>query len=242
MDNIKKLALITGASRGIGKAIAIYFASKGYNLILVAKNDKRLESLKKTLNLQYGVTVQSISIDLTDTAQINDRLTKVLSELKQLDVVVNSAGVFKFGSSTLSLSDLNEMLLLNVQATHHICTLCLPLLKANLNKTYIFNLSSIAGIESFAPIAGYAASKHAIVGYSQSLAKEVISNNIRVTTLCPDVVNTDMAIPSGMDSDLMIEPEDLCKTIDFILSLSNETVVNQIVLRCKTLIEKENQR
>ncbi len=242
MEKIKKTALITGASRGIGKAIATYFASKEYNLILIAKNYNTLENLKNTLNLTYGVNIQIISIDLTDAAQINTKLTSVLGELKQLDIVVNSAGVFKFGSSTLPLSDLNEMFLLNVQATHHICTLCLPLLKANLNKTYIFNLSSIAGVESFAPIAGYVASKHAIVGYSQSLAKEVINHNVSVVSLCPDTVNTDMAIPSGMPSDLMIEPEDLCKTIDFVLSLSNEAVVNQIVLRCKTLIEKENQR
>lgn len=237
----QKTALITGASRGIGRAVAGLLAERGYRLVLVARKAATLDDVAATLRHVHKADVQTVAVDLADAKAVQAALAPVLAQLPRLDVLVNSAGIFRFGTDTLGMDDMQALLATNVQAVHQVCGLCLPLLRAA-QGAHVFNVASIAGIESFAPIAGYAASKHALVGYTQSLARALVSEGIRVTALCPDVVDTDMGAPSGLPREQMIATADLCRAIDFVMSLSPAAVVDQLTIRCRTIMEMGNTR
>jgi short-subunit dehydrogenase len=238
---LKPVALITGASRGIGREVALFLAGQGYDLILLARDEALLDELAQTVRENHAVKVQTVSVDVTAFDEVRRHVHHQLAQFGRLDVLVNSAGIFRFGSSALANSDLAAMFATNVTAAHNLLGACSSALKAA-GRAHVFNISSIAGVEGFAPIGGYCASKFALVGYGQSLAKELLGAGIRVTTLCPDVVDTDMSRASGMPADQMISPGDICRAIGFVLSLSGPAVVDRIVIQCRALVETSNAR
>ncbi len=225
----QQVALITGASRGIGRQVAHYFAERGYSLILLARDAARLAEVADALPLEAGQRVQTIASDLGAAAAVEQQVNAALAGFPHLDVLVNAAGIFRPGSSQATLGDFGAMLDTNVTAVHHLCQLCVPAL-ARSTRGRVFNLSSVSGIQAFGGIAGYAASKHALVGYSLSLSRELASQGIKVTVLCPDVVDTEMAQGSGLASHQMLETADICRAIDFIMSLSPAAVVEQLTI------------
>lgn len=225
----QQVALITGASRGIGRQVAHYFAELGYSLILLARDENLLKNLAASLPMQAGQQVQIIATDLCAAAAVEQQVSAALAGSPHLNVLVNAAGIFRPGSSQATLGDFSAMLDTNVTAIHHLCQLCIPALARSKNGR-IFNLSSVSGIQAFGGIAGYAASKHALVGYSLSLSRELASQGIKVTVLCPDVVDTEMAQGSGLATHEMIETADICRAIDFIMSLSPAAMVEQLTI------------
>ena len=225
----QQVALITGASRGIGRQVAHYFAELGYSLILLARDENLLKNLAASLPIQAGQQVQIIATDLCAAAAVEQQVSAALAGSPHLNVLVNAAGIFRPGSSQATLGDFSAMLDTNVTAIHHLCQLCIPALARSKNGR-IFNLSSVSGIQAFGGIAGYAASKHALVGYSLSLSRELASQGIKVTVLCPDVVDTEMAQGSGLATHEMIETADICRAIDFIMSLSPAAMVEQLTI------------
>lgn len=226
---IRQVALITGASRGIGQRVAHHFAEQGYSLILLARDKDRLNAVAESLPRTADQQIQTIATDLCDAAAVAEQITDVLATTPHLDVLVNAAGIFRPGSSQATLGDFSAMLDTNVTAIHHLCQLCIPAL-ARAPQGHIFNLSSVSGIQAFGGIAGYAASKHALVGYSLSLSRELVKQDIKVTVLCPDVVDTDMAQGSGLEKQQMIEKEDICRAIAFVMSLSAAATVEQLTI------------
>ncbi len=225
----QQVALITGASRGIGRQVAHYFAEQGYSLILLARDENLLKNVAASLPVNAGQQVRIVATDLCAAAEVESKVNAALSAFPHLDVLVNAAGIFRPGSSQATLGDFTAMLNTNVTAIHHLCQLCIPAL-AHSQQGRIFNLSSVSGIQAFGGIAGYAASKHALVGYSLSLSRELASKNIKVTVLCPDVVDTEMSHGSGLAAHEMIETADICRAIDFIMSLSPAAVVEQLTI------------
>lgn len=225
----QQVALITGASRGIGRQVAHYFAELGYSLILLARDENLLKNLAASLPIQAEQQVQIIATDLCAAAAVEQQVSAALAGSSHLNVLINAAGIFRPGSSQATLGDFSAMLDTNVTAIHHLCQLCIPALARSKNGR-IFNLSSVSGIQAFGGIAGYAASKHALVGYSLSLSRELASQGIKVTVLCPDVVDTEMAQGSGLATHEMIETADICRAIDFIMSLSPAAMVEQLTI------------
>lgn len=238
---MSNVALVTGASRGIGREIAEALAAKGYRLILVARNAERLRQAAQTLTKRHAVDVRVVAVDLRAFEDVATAISREIAEMGRLDVVVNAAGVFHFGTTGLAMDEMDDLLTINVKAVHNICRICLDALK-RANAPHIFNISSIAGVEGFAPIGGYAASKFAIVGYGQSLAQELVGEGIKVTTLCPDIVDTDMSIGSGLMGNQMISPSDIGKAVEFVLSLSECAIVDQMTIKCKTIMERNGVR
>ncbi|MFO1101868.1 MAG: SDR family oxidoreductase [Methylocystis sp.] len=238
---MSNVALVTGASRGIGREIAESLASRGYRLILVARNLERLREAAQSLTKRHGVDVSLVAVDLRAFDDVATAISKEIAAMGRLDVLVNSAGVFHFGTSGMAINEMDDLLMVNVKAMHNICRVCLDALKQS-NCAHIFNISSIAGVEGFAPIGGYAASKFAVVGYGQSLAQELISEGVKVTTLCPDIVDTDMSVGSGLLSNQMIAPSDIGKAVEFVLSLSDCAIVDQMTIKCRTVIERNGLR
>ncbi|MBB4266514.1 SDR family NAD(P)-dependent oxidoreductase [Roseospira visakhapatnamensis] len=232
----RHVAVVTGASRGIGREVARHFASRGYDLVLVARDESRLAAAAETLRADHGIAVESVAVDVCALADAARAVLDAVDRGGRLDVLVNAAGIFRFGTSVASVDDLDAMLRTNVLAIHNLCAACLDHLR-QAEDGRIFNISSIAGVEPFAPVGGYAASKHALVGYGRSLAREQLPNGVKVTTLCPDVVDTDMGAGSGLPPEDMIAPADISRAIDFVMSLSPAAVVEHLTIGCKPATE-----
>ncbi|MEN5016745.1 SDR family oxidoreductase [Erwinia sp. Eh17-17] len=221
-----KVALITGASRGIGHHLARHFYAAGYHLILIARDAGALNAFAASLD---PARVQTLALDVCDYPAVAQLVQQALSGHSHVDVLINAAGIFRPGSTQTSLADFSALLATNVTAIHHLCQLCTPwLLKSPDGR--IFNLASVSGVQPYGSVASYAASKHALVGYSRSIARELGAQGIKVTTLCPDVVDTDMAQGSGLTADEMLSTDDICRAVDFVMSLSPAAVVEQLTL------------
>ncbi|MFG1173724.1 SDR family NAD(P)-dependent oxidoreductase [Erwiniaceae bacterium CAU 1747] len=220
------VALITGASRGIGHHLARHFYAQGYRLILLARDEQALNRFASTLDPKR---VQVLAVDVCDHAVVAARVQQALQRYNQLNVLINAAGIFRAGSSQTPLDDFSAMLATNVTAIHHLCQLCSPWLQQS-GDGRIFNLASVSGVQPYGSVAGYAASKHALVGYSRSVARELGALGIKVTTLCPDVVDTDMAAGSGLSADEMLSTGDICRAVDFVMSLSPAAVIEQLTI------------
>lgn len=228
---MKPLALVTGASSGIGRAIASHLAASGHDIIVVARNQERLDALARQLASDFGTNVRTISIDLDDFAASGAAVAAALESAGRLDVLVHSAGIFRFGTAEMALSDLQALLSTNVMAVHNLTQVALPYLR-KAGRAHLFAIASITGVEPFAPVGGYATSKHALVGYIRSVARQEVRNGIRATAICPDVVDTDMSALSGMAPEDMIHPDDVAKTVLHIMSLSPAVTLEQITLGC----------
>lgn len=227
---MNKLAVVTGGSRGIGYAIARALACDGYDILLIARTPDPLRAAAASL-AREGITVVPLAVDLTDNDAVCAAFTSCELLRRPVDVLVNAAGVFMYGTTGLSSQDMSALFRANIMSIHHVCSLLREhLIRAG--RSHMINLSSVAGLQGFPHTGGYCATKHAIAGYSQSLAEELRHDNVFVTTLYPDVVDTDMSAAADMDNALMIPTSDVAKTVQFILSLSENTYIGEMALRC----------
>ncbi|QUM89464.1 SDR family NAD(P)-dependent oxidoreductase [Moritella sp. 36] len=230
-----KFALITGASRGIGKAISHYFAQQGYSLILVSLNKANLELAKLEIESQYPSTnIETMTVDFNKPADVESTIKSIITNHDSIDVMVNSAGVLMAGHVDLTLNQLSELINVNLLSTITACNLVIEKMKRQ-GYGEIYNIGSTAGLEPVPKIAAYSATKAAIVSYSQSLYQELLPFGIKVCCLCPSVVDTDMTNDGRIMNDLKIETQDLTKAIDFIRSLSPSATMSTLSIRCKTI-------
>ncbi|ASI90809.1 SDR family NAD(P)-dependent oxidoreductase [Vibrio mediterranei] len=232
---MSKVALITGASRGIGKTISHYFAQEGYSLILLALNTENLEQVKTELKSQYSsCTVRTMSVDFNSPCKVETAITSIIREHGNIDVMVNSAGVLATGNTNLPLVKLSELVNVNLLSTITACNLIAEKMKQQ-GYGEIYNLGSTAGLVPVPKIAAYSATKAAIVSYSQSLYHELLPFGVKVCCLCPSVVDTDMTNDGRIDRKLKIETQDLANAISFIQSLSPGAAVNTLSIRCSVI-------
>lgn len=186
-----KTALITGASRGIGREVALIFAKNGANLILISRSEEKLRSLKEELKI-YKVEVNYYAVDITNT----NKLKEIFSEIKKnktiIDVVVNNAGIME--DAVLQMvkpEDVRRTYETNVFALIDISKKASRLMLRN-RKGSIINLTSIIGVEGSKGQSIYGSSKAAVIGFTKSLSKELASLNIRVNAVAPGYIETDM--------------------------------------------------
>jgi 3-hydroxybutyrate dehydrogenase len=181
--------LITGASRGIGKAIALQATKEGHSVALVSRNIEALQRVEDEVTSLGGIA-KSFQCDVTSSKQVAELRTKVLEHFSGIDVVVNNAGVAPSAKLEDTTDDLwSDTFSTNVCSTFYITRTFLPELRASSN-AHIINIASTAALEGFAYTAAYTASKHAVLGLSRALAKELFRANITVSTLCPGFVRT----------------------------------------------------
>ena len=226
-----QVALITGASKGIGKAISFGLAELGYQTILIGRNKEDLESVLKEISKKGGNEPAIFQLDITNTAEAKSIIKQIIEKYKRIDVLVNNAGIYFGGSSEISEDHFRKMLETNLTAQFIFLNVVIPVMKKQ-GSGYIFNVASRAGKVGFADSGGYSASKFGLVGLSHSLYRELNPHGIRVTALCPGWVNTKMAFEAGtiLNEEQMIQPEDLFKTIKWLLSLSSGACVKEVVL------------
>ncbi|WP_449455192.1 SDR family NAD(P)-dependent oxidoreductase [Streptococcus suis] len=191
---MKRNVLITGASSGIGKAIAYVFAANGDNIIITGRRLDKLEEIKQDIEKQYHVKVSVHSFDVTNMEQTIVNCQKILEEVGQIHILVNNAGLAlgldKF--QDYDLTDMMTMIDTNIKGLLTVTRQLLPQMVEN-NKGHIINIGSTAGIYAYAGAAVYAATKSAVKVLSDGIRIDTIDKNIKVTTLQPGIVETDFS-------------------------------------------------
>jgi len=188
-----KTALITGAGRGIGRATAIAFAKEGINVGLVGRTLENLQQVANELKA-YDVKVALATADVANLQSITTAVESIRAELGPIDILVNNAGISKFGKFLeLSPEDWTNIVDVNVKGVYYTTRAVLPEMIERASGD-IINISSTAGQKGAPITSAYSASKAAVIGMSESLMLEVRKHNIRVVTLTPSTVATDMAV------------------------------------------------
>ena len=227
-----KVAVVTGASQGIGLAIATELASLGYSLGLIARTKADIEKTSRDIQKKYpDVKVINAAFDIVDGAKADNFIRLVYSELGSISVLINNAGYYRSGTSSVPMDEVQRLIDVNFFAAVRFVQAVLPSMKI-LGRGYIFNIASLAGVETFAEVGSYSGSKFALVGYSKSLAQELAPLGIKVTVLCPSWVNTKNSKDAPMKPVQMIQVEDLALTIRYLLSLGSSALVREIIIRC----------
>jgi short-subunit dehydrogenase len=193
-------ALITGASKGIGKSIALLLAKAGYHLLLVARSATDLEELSLQIQKEHHVKVSFLAIDLSSSIATEELAGWCLSQTSALTILVNNAGYGLWGTfSDLPLSDQMNMLQLNINSVVELSHHLLPLLKVQ-NKAYILNIASTAAYQALPTLSLYAASKTFILNYSRAIRYELRNTTVQVSCLCPGPTDTAFASRAGLDA------------------------------------------
>ncbi len=233
---MKKVAIITGASSGIGKAIAIHLSQIKYFVILLARNKQKLELVHYQI-LKAGGKSSYLVLDVSDNCQIEECIKKIIVEHKYIDLLFNNAAILHRGTTDISDIAIKNLLDINLNGAIYVAKHVAQQMKFQ-RDGYIINVSSLGGKVAM-PFSGvYAASKFGLSGYSESLSKEMAVYNVKVTNICPSMVATEMAIGRKFSLDQMIQIDDLIKTIDYLLSLSKPAIPTEITISCLPLIAK----
>lgn len=226
-----RVALITGASRGIGAAIAETLAGEGASLILTARDPERLEQAAKTLSAR-GSRIWHRAIDISAEADVRELVRDGVSHFGQLDILVNNAGIGCFGPlSDLTSEEWDRVMAVNARGPFLMCRECLPHLQRK-TPSYIVNIASVVATRGYPNQSLYGASKHALLGMSKALAKEVHADGIRVHVLCPGGVDTELisrARPDLDRSDLM-HPQEIADAVRYLVTRRGNAVIDEIHL------------
>lgn len=214
MQNLTgKTALITGAGRGIGRATAIAFAKEGMNVGLLGRTAENLEKVAGEL-AEYGVNVTMATADVANNESVIAAVEHIKSELGAIDILINNAGVGKFGKFLeLSPEEFKNIIDINLMGTYYVTRAVLPGMIEQTSGD-IINISSTAGERGGAITSAYSASKFGLIGLSDSLMQEVRKHNIRVTALTPSTVATDLAFAENLtdgNPENVMQPEDLAE-------------------------------
>lgn len=232
VDLTGKVALVTGASKGIGKIIAIALAERGATVCISARDEKKLKLLVEKIE-KIGGKAFYISADLTSEKDIDSLFEQFIEKEKRIDILVNNAGsgIFK-DFDELDTDDYEKTFDLNVKSMFLICQKSLRLMIPR-KSGHIINISSVQGMRAYKKHSLYSASKHAVMGLTKALAVETQEHNIRVSVILPGGVDTDFIdiVRPDLDRKKLIRPEDIAKTVIYFLSLSEQAMVDQIYIR-----------
>lgn len=216
MQNLTgKNALITGAGKGIGRATAIAFAKEGINVGLLGRTAANLEAVAKELE-EYGVNVTMATADVADNESVIAAVEHIKSELGPIDILINNAGVGKFGKFLeLSPEEFKSIIDINLMGVYYVTRAVLPEMIER-ETGDIINISSTAGQKGAPVTSAYSASKFGLLGLTESLMLEVRKHNIRVSALTPSTVATDLAFAENLtdgNPDKVMQPEDLAEVM-----------------------------
>ncbi|HEX9764486.1 MAG TPA: SDR family NAD(P)-dependent oxidoreductase [Candidatus Acidoferrales bacterium] len=230
MNPEPSVAIVTGASRGIGFAIAAELARRGYRLALLARDQEALEGAARRLGAS-APGVKTFACDVRDPAQVKSAFEKVLAWAGRADVLVNNAGIGGFGAvHELSDEVWDDTLDTNLRGVF-LCSRAVASQMIRQRSGYIINISSLAGKNFFAGAAAYCASKWGLMGLTKCMAEDLRGYGIRVTAICPGSVHTEFSPHAGKDPKKMLQPEDVARTVGWLLDQSPTSFASEIELR-----------
>lgn len=231
----KKVALITGASRGIGKACAIELAKAGFDIIVNYAGNE--EAANNTVNeiKETGVNAVALKFDVSNQEAVSEAVEKIMAEFGRIDVLVNNAGITRNGLFIrMNPQAWEDVINTNLNSAYYVTQ---PVSKIMMKQRSgaIINMSSVSGIYGNAGQANYASAKAGLIGFTKALAKELASRGIRVNAVAPGFIQTDMT--KDLNTEKIVEsiplkqlgkPEDIAKTVKF-LAVDGTYITGQIV-------------
>lgn len=236
-----KIALITGATSGIGEATAIEFAKHNYNLIITGRRAGRLLELAKKITVEYDVQVKTLVFDVRVKESVDEAIGSLSHEWKKVAILVNNAGLAS-GLDPIQDGDVDDwekMIDTNVKGLLYVSKSVIPLMIEN-KKGHIVNISSIAGKEAYANGNVYCATKHAVEALSKSMRIDLLKEGIRVSSVSPGMVDTEFSqvrfhgdTKRAEDVYKGFEPlhaEDIAETIWFIASRPAHVNINDVLI------------
>ena len=236
---MEKCALITGATRGIGKQIAITLAKQGYNIALnYRKENEELENTKKEIE-EIGVQVLAVKGDVSNFEDCENFVKQVIERFGQIDVLVNNAGITKdMLLMRMKKEDFEQVIDTNLVGTFNVTKNVVPyMMKARSGR--IINISSVVGISGNAGQTNYSASKAGIIGFTKSLAKEIASRKILVNAVAPGFIETNMTdvlkddvkqeIAKNIPLKRMGTAQDVANVVKFLASDDSSYITGQVI-------------
>jgi 3-oxoacyl-[acyl-carrier protein] reductase len=226
-----QVAVITGAGRGIGAAIAAKLCHLGATAVLCGRARAALESSAKAI-AEAGGNAEIIPCDVTSLQSVEAAAQRVEADLGRVDILVNNAGIGGFGGPLLQLppDTWDQILNTNLRGVYYVVRAFAPMM-IRARSGHIINISSLAGKNALPNGAAYAASKWGLNGLSYSLAEELRGHNIRVAVLCPGSTNTELTPHAGKDHSKMLQPEDVAHAVAMLVTQSPQSFVSEILLR-----------
>jgi 3-oxoacyl-[acyl-carrier protein] reductase len=228
---VGQVALVTGAGRGIGAAIARKLAALGATAILCGRTQSPLDSTAQAI-LDAGGKTEVIPCDVTNLRQLEQAAARVDSTFGRLDILVNNAGVGGFTAPLHELppEDWDRILNTNLRGVYFSIRAFAPLM-IRARRGHIINISSLAGKNALPKGAAYAASKWGLNGLSYSVAEELRGHNIRVAVICPGSVDTELSPHAGKDPNKMLQPDDVAHAVAMLATQAPQSFVSEILLR-----------
>lgn len=224
-----KVALVTGAGKGIGKAIALALAAEGAHVGLIARTEKDLVELAATIR-NMGVQVSYATADISNREAVEAAVEMIRRDLDHIDILINNAGTGKFGKfMELTPEEWEHQIKVNLFGVYYTTRAVLPAMIEKQSGD-IVNISSTAGKNGAAVTSAYSASKFGVFGLSESLMQEVRKQNIRVTALAPSTIVTDLAYSANLitgDPERVMHPEDFAELVIAHLKLNRRMLVKE---------------
>jgi NAD(P)-dependent dehydrogenase (short-subunit alcohol dehydrogenase family) len=231
-----RLALVTGASRGIGRAIAeaLLADDEHTNVVICARKQPDLEQTLSEIGAQHGKRINGQICDVGDFAQVEALFQTLDQQFGRLDILVNNAGIGIFASvEQMSLGDWQSVINTNLNSLFYFCHMAIPRLRAA-GGGYIFNIGSLAGKNTFPKGAAYSASKFGLIGFSETLMQEVRYDDIRVSYIMPGSVKTYFNHPPGSaltDEEWKLSAQDIAQVIIDLLHHNPRSLPSRVEIR-----------
>ncbi len=232
-DLTGRAALVTGASRGIGRRIAIELARCGAHTFLVARTAEALDSVCEEIR-KTGGRAAPFQADAADPRQVKAVFERIdAAHDGSLDILINNAGTGRFALvKDTTIEDWDALMEINLRGTFLFCREAVKRMIPG-KKGTIINIASVVGLKGYVNQGAYTASKHGIVGLTKTLAAELQEHGIKVSVICPGGVDTDLVAQARPDLDrsILMKPEDIAQTVLYLLALPPRTTVDMIYIR-----------
>ena len=223
--------VITGASKGMGKAMADKFAAAKNNIFICSRNEKELAETANELNKKYGDTVKYLAVDLADKNAVLTFANWILGQTDTIDILINNAGQFVPGSIyNEPEGNLEKMTGINLFSAYHLTRALLPAMMKK-KSGHIFNMSSIAALKAYNNGGSYSITKYALMGFSKNLREEMKPFNIKVTTVYPGAVYTSSWSGTGVLPSRIMEVNDIADMVYAASLLSPQACVEDIIIK-----------
>lgn len=234
MQELKnKNAIITGAGKGLGKAMAIQLAKEGVNLALIARTEKDLEETASEILKTSAVKVKIYPADVADYTSVAQVVARISEDFTAIDILINNAGVLAVGGvNELPVTDWENIFRVNVFGTYYMIHEVLPGMVKNQGGD-IINVASTSGLKGSAKMSAYGASKAAVINLSESVMQEARKSNIRVTTINPSTIATDMTLSANFtdgNQEKVLQPDDLAFVVVHNLKLPKRAFIKDFSL------------
>lgn len=229
MSDKASTVVITGAGRGIGRAIALRLADDGYRLALSARTVAQVEDTAR-LCRDKGVEAAAARVDVADEVQVNDWAAQVIAEMSPVGALINNAGVF-LDRTVLETepADWDRVMDINVRGAY-LCTRAFAPAIIAAGGGHIINMSSTSGKKGYVRQGAYCASKYALLGLTKVLALELRYQGVHVSALCPGGVDTEL-VRGHLDRPDWLQAEDVAEAVAYLLKLPPRAAVDEIVMR-----------